>query len=136
MADQFQIVISSSGDGFAYDSRWEQTHGSVSRLLHKIAYGVSSARGDDDSISWITDVCAKLGITKPNTAVYHLECNGMVQRFNRTLKAILCKRASRFVSQWDRYLSGILWAYRNILHDSTGEKYFLELIVIHRQKLK
>ena len=84
----------------------------------------------------ITDVCAKLGITKLNTTAYHPGCDGMVERFNRTLKAMLCKHASRFGSQWDRYLSGILWAYRNIPYDSTGEKYFLELIVVHRQKLK
>ena len=31
-------------DGFVYDRRWEQTRGSVSGLLHKMAYGVSSAR--------------------------------------------------------------------------------------------
>ena len=46
----------------------------------------------------------------------------MVERFNRTLKAILRKHAARFGNQWDRYLPGILWTYRNIPHSSTGEK--------------
>jgi hypothetical protein len=46
----------------------------------------------------------------------------MVERFNRTLKTMLRKHAAKFGSQWDRYLSGVLWAYRNVLHDSTGEK--------------
>ena len=46
----------------------------------------------------------------------------MVQRFNRTLKTILRKHAARFGNQWDRYLSGVLWAYRNTPHDSTSEK--------------
>ena len=35
---------------------------------------------------------------------------------------MLRKHAARFGLQWDRYLSGVLWAYRNTPHDSTGEK--------------
>ena len=46
----------------------------------------------------------------------------MVKRFNRTLKTMLRKHASRFGNQWDRYLSSVLWAYRNVPHKSTGEK--------------
>jgi hypothetical protein len=46
----------------------------------------------------------------------------MVERFNRTLKTMLRKYAAEFNTQWDRYLSGALWAYRNLPHDSTGEK--------------
>ena len=29
---------------------------------------------------------------------------------------------ARFGKQWDRYLPGVLWAYRNTPHSSTGEK--------------
>jgi transposase InsO family protein len=68
------------------------------------------------------DVCAILGIQKLNTTAYHPACNGMVERFNRTLKTALRKHADRFGCQWDRYLAGILWGYRNTLHDTTGEK--------------
>ena len=46
----------------------------------------------------------------------------MVERFNRTLKTMLRKHAACFGNQWDQYLSGVLWAYRNTPHDSTGEK--------------
>ena len=31
------------------------------------------------------DVCKLLGIKKLNTTAHHLQCNGMVERFNRTL---------------------------------------------------
>ena len=81
-----------------------------------------SDRGTNFLLHLMTDVCAKLGITKLNTTAYHPECDGMVERFNRTLKAILRKHMSRFGSQWDRYISGILWAYQNTPHDSTREK--------------
>ena len=68
------------------------------------------------------DLCGLLGITKLNTTAYHPQCDGMVERFNRTLKAMLRKHASRFGNQWDNYLSSVLWAYRNVPHESTGEK--------------
>ena len=81
-----------------------------------------SDRGTNLLSHLMSDVCAKLGITKLNTATYHPECDGMVEQFNHTLKAMLHKHVSRFGSQWDRYLSGILWTYRNTPHDSTREK--------------
>ena len=46
----------------------------------------------------------------------------MVECFNRTLKTILRKHADRYRKQWDHYLSGVLWAYRNTPHESTKEK--------------
>ena len=51
------------------------------------------------------DVCKLLGIWKLNTTAHHPECDGMVERFNRTLKTMLRK-------QWDEYIAGALWAYR------------------------
>ena len=35
------------------------------------------------------DVCAFLGVEKLNTTSYHPKCDGMVERFNRTLKTML-----------------------------------------------
>ena len=32
------------------------------------------------------------------------------------------KHVDKFGPQWDRFLSGVLWAYRNTPHNSTGEK--------------
>ena len=68
------------------------------------------------------DVCEKLGIQKLNTTAYHSQCNGLVERFNRTLKAMLRKQAATCGMQWDKFLSGTVWAYRNTPHEATGEK--------------
>ena len=46
----------------------------------------------------------------------------MIEGFNRTLKTMLRKHVSKFGVQWDTYLYGVLWAYRNVPHSSTGEK--------------
>ena len=46
----------------------------------------------------------------------------MVERLNRTLQTMLRKHVAKFHSQWDRFLPGVLWAYRNTPHESTKEK--------------
>ena len=48
------------------------------------------------------DVCSLLGISKLNTTSYHPQCNGVVERMNRTLKAMLRKHAVKFGPQWDK----------------------------------
>ena len=100
----------------------------VKLLVEEIVpfFGVPEAllsdRGTNLLSHLMKDVCGLLGIKKLNTTAYHPECDGMVERFNRTLKTMLRKHAAKFGSQWDRYLSGVLWAYRNTPHESTKEK--------------
>ena len=55
------------------------------------------------------------------TTPYHPACNGLVERFNGTLKAMLKKMCEERPSDWDRYLDFIyFFAYRENLQDSTG----------------
>ena len=63
-----------------------------------------------------------LGIRKLNTTAYHPQCNGLVERYNRTLKAMLRKHVARFGNHRDQFLYGVQWAYRNTPHNTTGEK--------------
>ena len=81
-----------------------------------------SDRGTNLLANVMMDVCSLLGITKLNTTAYHPQCNGMVERMNRTLKSMLRKHAVKFGPQWDKFLPGVLWAYRNAPHDATKEK--------------
>ena len=119
-----------------YLTKWPMVYPLPDQKAHRIAhilvnevipfFGVPEAllsdRGTNLLSHLIKDLCALLGIKKLNTTAYHPECDGMVERFNRTLKSMLRKHAARFSTQWDRYLSGVLWAYRNTPHESTGEK--------------
>ena len=70
----------------------------------------------------MTEVCTALGIQRLLTTTYHPQCNGMVERFNRTLKAMLRKHATQYGQQWDKYLSVVLWAYQNTPHEAKSEK--------------
>ena len=107
----------------------DQKAESIARILVNEVipfYGVPEAlltdRGTNLLSHLMRDLCELMGTTKLNTTAYHPECDGMVKRFNRTLKAMLRKHASRFGNQWDQYLPSVLWAYRNTPHESTGEK--------------
>ena len=90
--------------------------------LFGVPKALLSDRGANLLSHLMMDVCALLGIQKLNTTAYYPQCNGMVERFNRTLKGMLRTHATKFGSQWDRYLAGVLYAYRNTPHESTGEK--------------
>ncbi len=90
------------------------------------AHGVPEAlltdRGTNLLSHLMRDLCELLGIKKLNTTAYHPECDGLVERFNRTLKTMIRKHVQKFGNNWDRFLPGLLWAYRNVPHDATGEK--------------
>ena len=90
--------------------------------LFGVPESLLSDRGTNVLSHLMLDICSLLGITKLNTTAYHPQCDGMVERFNRTLKAMLRKHAARFGNQWDEYLSAALWAYCNTPHETTGEK--------------
>lgn len=62
----------------------------------------------------------QLGIIKIKTSVYHPEANGLVERFNGTLKSMLKKFVRERVQTWDKYLPYLLFAYREVPCESTG----------------
>ena len=100
----------------------------VKLLVEEIVpvFGVPEAllsdRGTNLLSHLMLDVCRLLGMKELNTTAYHPQCDGMVERFNRTLKSMIRKHVAVLGAQWDQYLSGLLWAYRNTPHNSTGEK--------------
>ena len=55
-----------------------------------------SDRGANLLSALMKDVCQLLGIHKINTTVYHPQCDGMVERFNRTLKSMQRKHAASY----------------------------------------
>ena len=90
--------------------------------LFGVPEALLSDRGTNLLSHVMQDLCKLMGTKKLNTTAYHPQCDGMVERFNRTLKTILRKHATTYGNQWDCYLYGVLYAYRNVPHESTGEK--------------
>lgn len=54
------------------------------------------------------------------TTPYHPICNGLVERFNGTLKQMLKKMCIDRPKDWDKYLPALLFAYRDVPQDSLG----------------
>ncbi len=62
-----------------------------------------------------------LDVKKTRTAMMAPRSNGMIERFNRSLGAMLTMYAERQQKRWDRYLPLIMMAYRASVHSSTGK---------------
>lgn len=61
-----------------------------------------------------------LGIKGINTTPYHPQSDGLVERFNQTLKNMLRKFVSETGTDWDKWLPYMLFAYREVPQASTG----------------
>jgi len=71
-----------------------------------------------------TEICKLLGVEKLNTTAYHLQMDGLVERFNRTLTDMLAKKVEHSGKDWDTHLPFVLFAYRASLQESTKESPF------------
>ncbi|XP_070212629.1 uncharacterized protein [Littorina saxatilis] len=54
------------------------------------------------------------------TTPWHPQANGLVERFNGTLKSMLKKLTIEQPKKWDQYLPALLFAYREVPQDSLG----------------
>ena len=95
-------------------------------MLNEIVsrYGVPTCIHSDQGANLrsavIQSLCQLLGITTTRTSAYHLEGNGQVERFNRTVEAILAKVVDSDQHDWDSHLPKALFAYRTAIHESTN----------------
>ena len=72
-----------------------------------------------------------LGTRHQLTPPYHAQSNGLVERFNGTLKQILKKLCLERPKDWHLQLPAVLFAYRDAPHAATGFSPF-ELVMGHR----
>ncbi|XP_029928572.1 uncharacterized protein LOC115374014 [Myripristis murdjan] len=68
----------------------------------------------------LKQVYRMLGIKSIRTTPYHPQTDGLVERYNRTLKSMLKKFISSNGKDWDRWLPYLLFAYREVPQVSTG----------------
>ena len=94
-------------------------HGVPSELL--------SDRGQAFLSGLLKEVQQLLGYKKVNTSAYHPQTDGLVERFNRTLTAMLAKTVERGGKDWDQRLPFVLFAYRASQQQSTLESPFFLL---------
>ncbi|KAJ8356682.1 hypothetical protein SKAU_G00194760 [Synaphobranchus kaupii] len=66
------------------------------------------------------DLCQLMKVTQLRTSVYHPQTDGLVERFNQTLKKMLKKTMEADGRNWDQLLPFVLFAIREVPQASTG----------------
>ena len=78
-------------------------------------YGVPQQLHSDQGSNLNAEVnqrlCQLLGIERSRTTAYHPQGNGQVERFNRTVEAILAKMVGEHQDDWDKHLQKAVFAY-------------------------
>ena len=65
-------------------------------------------------------VCAILGVHNALTTAYHPQANGQVERFNRSIAAMLRCYVEDHPQDWSKYVQTLCYAYNTAVHRSTG----------------
>ena len=81
---------------------------------------VLSDRGTQFTSGVMAEVYRLLSVKGLRTSPYHAQANGLVERFNGTLKSMLKKLCQERPKEWDRFLPAALFAYREVPQASTG----------------
>nr|XP_021325913.1 uncharacterized protein LOC110438340 [Danio rerio] len=68
----------------------------------------------------MADLCRLLKVKQLRTTVYHPQTDGLVERFNQTLKQMLRRVAAEDKRDWDLMLPYILFGIREVPQASTG----------------
>ena len=68
----------------------------------------------------IQETAELLGVRQLPTSGGHPQTDGLVERFNRTLKQMLSKVVNKGGRDWDELLGPVLLAYRATPHASSG----------------
>ena len=66
------------------------------------------------------EVSRLISLKELTTTPYHQMCNGLLVRFNGTLKQMLKPMCVDRPKDWDKYLPTVLFAYREVPPESLG----------------
>ncbi|XP_071964120.1 uncharacterized protein [Antedon mediterranea] len=77
-------------------------------------------RGSQFTSEVMKQVSKLLSIRQVMTSPYHPACNGLVERFNGTLKQMLKRMCAERPTDWDRYIDPLLFAVRESSQESLG----------------
>ena len=92
---------------------------------------VLTDQGTNFTYKLLKQVYKYLGIKGIRTTPYQPQTDGLVERFNKTLKSMLRKFVSDSGSDWDDWLPYLLFAYREVPQASTGFSSF-ELLYVRK----
>jgi len=91
-----------------------------------------SDRGAAFMSELIKEVCKLFKTTKLNTSPYHPSCNGLQERGNKVIAAMLSHYVNTGCNDWDKYLQAISFAVRSSVCDSSIGLHFSCYMVVNR----
>ena len=136
--DFIELECSKDGNRYAlvlqdYLSKWPEAYAVPDRKAETVAkclldliwkHGVPARIIHDRAAEFLSEVlqetAALMGITQLPTSGGHPQTDGLVERFNKTLKQMLTKLVAKGGRNWDTLLGPVLFAYRSTPHSSTG----------------
>ena len=68
----------------------------------------------------VQELCKILSILKTHTTPYHPQCDGLVERLNRTIQAMLATCINEHMGDWEEYLPRVCFKYNTSKQTSTG----------------
>ena len=85
---------------------------------------ILSDRGSQFVSDLMREISRLLSVRQLQTTPYHAQCNGLVERWNGTLRRMIQKMAAEKPSDWDRYIPALLFSYGEVAQASLGFSHF------------
>ena len=85
-----------------------------------VPYIIHTDQGANFESHMFSELFQLLNIKKTRTSSYHPQCDGQVERMNRTLIELLALNVANPTENWDLNLGLVLIAYRSAVQSSTG----------------
>ena len=79
-----------------------------------------SDQGKQFESALLKEICKILNIAKTRTTAHHPQCDGLVERFNRTLLSMLSTTVADHAFDWEEALPKVCMAYNSSVHSTTG----------------
>ena len=89
-------------------------------LRYSVPEQLHSDQGRQFESELLTKVCKLLNIRKTRTTPYHPQCDGLVERLNRTLLDMLATCSKEHPFNWEQHIRKACMAYNTSIHPSTG----------------
>lgn len=89
-------------------------------MRYSVPEQLHSDQGRQFESQLIAEVCKLLHIKKTRTTPYHPQCDGMVERFNRTLLNMLATHCKDQPWDWEQHIRKVCMAYNTSVNSTTG----------------
>ena len=84
-------------------------------------------QGSNFTSQLLTEMYKMLHVQPIKTTAYHPQTDGLVERFNKTLKSMLRTVVNKEGKDWDKLIPYLLFAYQEVPQSSTGFSPFEQL---------